>query len=93
MSMDQGGEFIVISDGYGLELGRIGVSRVLAILPLVGAEILVRYGLSRVWRIAARSRLRRDVIASEWKQHNIESLMGLLEFGVVVAPRPDKDQP
>lgn len=92
VKMTQGGDFFVVSDSAGRELTRIGISKILIAIPLAGAEFFIRYILSRAWRVLASNRIRRDMAEARWLEHNIDALAGILEYGVVVAPRPKKKE-
>lgn len=90
--MSRGGDELVVHDRMGNELTRIKIGKVLLSYPFIGAEIFIRFVLSRIWRILATNRIRRDLIKAEWAEYNLDALSGMLQYGVVVAPRPDKEE-
>ena len=80
---------MVVANVNDQELTRIPISKILIALPIVGTELFVRFILSRVWYVLAANRIRRELIYQEWHEMNVEALSTMLQYGVVVAPRPD----
>lgn len=89
VKMASGGKSFVVTNQFDQELTRIPIGKIFIALPIVGTELFIRYILSRAWHVLAANRLRRDIIQAEWHEMNIDALSDMLQYGVVVAPRPD----